>query len=62
VIALPRIALHAARVQLPGGFVAEAPVPQELGRLWAELGGDAEAWNTALSWSFAEGSSSSSQA
>lgn len=61
VVALSRIALHASRVRLPDGFVAEAPMPQELTRVWAELGGDAEAWNTALSWSFVAGSWSSSQ-
>ena len=58
VVALARIALHAARVTVPavgeGGspLVVDAPIPEDLKRLWAELGGDAEAWNTALTCSF----------
>jgi len=52
VVALSRIALHAARVSVPGlqgeRLTAEAPVPPELVRLWAELGGEPEAWNTAI--------------
>ena len=34
----------------PGGerVVAEAEIPEELRRVWAELGGAPEAWNTAL--------------
>lgn len=52
--AAPRIALHAARVTLPPGtggapLVASAPIPVELFRVWAELGGAGEAWDTALS-------------
>ena len=53
VVALARIALHAARVTVPGAsgdpLVADAPIPLELSRLWAELGGEPEAWNTAVS-------------
>jgi 23S rRNA-/tRNA-specific pseudouridylate synthase len=53
VLALARIALHAARVTVPGQsgapLVAEAPIPSELARIWAELGGEPEAWNTAVS-------------
>lgn len=53
VVALARIALHAARVTIPGAhgepLVAEAPIPRELARAWAELGGEPEAWNTAVS-------------
>lgn len=52
VVALSRIALHAARVTVPGldgEFVTiDAPVPSELLQLWEELGGDAEAWNTGV--------------
>ncbi len=53
VLGLGRIALHAARVMVPGAagasVVAEASIPDELRRVWAELGGAPEAWNTALS-------------
>jgi hypothetical protein len=53
VVALARIALHAARVTVPGAggepLVAEAPIPPELARLWVALGGEPEAWNTAVS-------------
>jgi 23S rRNA pseudouridine955/2504/2580 synthase/23S rRNA pseudouridine1911/1915/1917 synthase len=52
VVALSRIALHAARVTVPGSSgeeqCAEAPVPPELTRMWVELGGEPQAWNTAL--------------
>lgn len=52
VVSLSRIALHAARVVVTGEgsrqLVAEAPVPDELRRLWAELGGAPEAWEKAL--------------
>jgi len=48
-----RIALHAARVVVPGAqgapLVASAPVPPELEALWAALGGDAAAWEVAAS-------------
>jgi RluA family pseudouridine synthase len=43
VIAPSRIALHAARVSV-AGVTAEAPIPEELRRLWAQLGGDPEAF------------------
>lgn len=53
IVALTRIALHAARVTVPGAsgapLVASAPIPPELGRLWSELGGDVEAWDRAVS-------------
>ncbi len=53
VVGIARIALHAARVTIPDAaglpFVAEAPVPPDLARAWAELGGAPEAWNIALS-------------
>ena len=56
VIALSRIALHAARVSVPGLhgelLVAEAPVPAELVRAWTDLGGASEAWDTAVSCAF----------
>jgi len=47
-----RIALHAARVVVPGAggdtLVAESPVPAELESLWSALGGEAEAWEVSL--------------
>jgi 23S rRNA-/tRNA-specific pseudouridylate synthase len=46
IVALSRIALHAARVAV-AGIVAEAPIPDELERVWSELGGDAGAWVSA---------------
>jgi 23S rRNA pseudouridine1911/1915/1917 synthase len=53
VVALARIALHAARVSVPGArgepLVASAPVPAELVRAWTGLGGASEAWDTAVS-------------
>ena len=39
VLAPSRIALHAARVSV-AGLTAEAPIPEELRSLWAQLGGD----------------------
>ncbi len=52
VVGLSRIALHAARIVVPGRgdrrVVVEAKVPEELRRVWTELGGAAEAWNTAV--------------
>jgi 23S rRNA-/tRNA-specific pseudouridylate synthase len=39
VVAPSRIALHAARVAV-AGLNAEAPIPEELRRLWSQLGGD----------------------
>ena len=57
VVALSRIALHAARVTVPGAhagvLLAEAPVPVELMRAWTDLGGASEAWDTAVSCAFA---------
>lgn len=51
VVSLARIALHAARVTVPGEggapVTAEAPIPPELAKVWRELGGEPEAWNTA---------------
>jgi 23S rRNA pseudouridine1911/1915/1917 synthase len=53
ILAPSRIALHAARVVVPGEkgapIAANAPIPAELASLWAALGGEAEAWNRALS-------------
>ncbi|MCL2723208.1 MAG: RluA family pseudouridine synthase [Polyangiaceae bacterium] len=53
VIALSRIALHAARVTVSFGegnvLVADAPIPAELARLWTLLGGAADAWDMAVS-------------
>lgn len=47
VVSLARIALHAIAVTIPGKTI-DVAVPAELAAVWAELGGDAEAWNTAL--------------
>lgn len=47
IVALSRIALHAARVDV-AGIVADAPIPDELARVWSELGGDAAAWGEAV--------------
>lgn len=47
IVALSRIALHAARIEV-AGVVAEAPIPDELARVWSELGGDAGAWREAI--------------
>jgi 23S rRNA pseudouridine1911/1915/1917 synthase len=51
VIALTRIALHAARVVVPdeagGSVTLEAAVPQELAALWGDLGGSSDAWELA---------------
>jgi hypothetical protein len=53
VIELRRIALHAARVVVPGAggqpLAAQAAVPQELAELWSALGGEASAWEVAAS-------------
>ena len=46
IVAISRIALHAARVAV-AGIVADAPIPDELERVWSELGGDAGAWLSA---------------
>jgi 23S rRNA pseudouridine1911/1915/1917 synthase len=48
-----RIALHAARVVVPGdrgaSLVVRAPIPAELEALWSALGGEAAAWELATS-------------
>lgn len=52
ILAPTRIALHAARVVVPGlhgPIEAIAMIPRELEELWAELGGAPEAWNRAIS-------------
>jgi 23S rRNA pseudouridine955/2504/2580 synthase/23S rRNA pseudouridine1911/1915/1917 synthase len=53
IVALTRIALHAARVTVPGSggelLSASAPIPPELARVWSDLGGAAEAWDRAMS-------------
>jgi len=51
VVSLARIALHAIGVTL-GKISGGADVPKELADVWRELGGDAEAWNTAQRCSF----------
>jgi 23S rRNA-/tRNA-specific pseudouridylate synthase len=51
VVALDRIALHAARVIVPGErerIVAIAPVPEELRAVWSAASGEASAWEAAL--------------
>ncbi len=45
VIALDRIALHCARIDLPG-IAAAAPIPAELLTLWRDLGGTDGDWPT----------------
>lgn len=47
IIAPSRIALHAARVSV-AGLTAEAPIPDELTKLWTQLGGSAADWESAL--------------
>jgi RluA family pseudouridine synthase len=55
VLAIKRIALHAARVSVPGPrgsrVVVSSPIPTELADLWRDLGGDASAWETAIEMS-----------
>jgi 23S rRNA-/tRNA-specific pseudouridylate synthase len=52
VVALERIALHAAWIDLAWGgagrFFAEAPVPDDLRALWSAAGGDGSAWDQAV--------------
>jgi 23S rRNA pseudouridine1911/1915/1917 synthase len=48
VVALERIALHCARVEVLGR-VFVSPVPSDLTPIWRALGGDATAWDTAAS-------------
>jgi 23S rRNA pseudouridine955/2504/2580 synthase/23S rRNA pseudouridine1911/1915/1917 synthase len=54
ILAPGRIALHAARVILPGrggggsALQAEAPIPDALASLWSALGGAASDWAEAL--------------
>jgi RluA family pseudouridine synthase len=52
VIALTRIALHAARVVIPDDagkpLAIEAPIPHDLTALWRELGGEPDAWELAV--------------
>lgn len=47
IVGIGRIALHAARVAV-AGIEAVAPIPDELARVWSELGGPADAWDDAL--------------
>ena len=55
VLAPGRIALHAARVVVPGErgarlpFEVRSPLPSELAELWSALGGEAAAWDLGLS-------------
>ncbi len=51
VLALGRIALHAARVRVPGArgpIELHAPIPPELRDAWAALGGSPDAWGRAV--------------
>ncbi len=48
VLSFSRIFLHCARVAIPS-LTVEAPVPPALSEMWATLGGDASAWDTAVS-------------
>ena len=52
VIAVRRIALHAAWVEVPGGSAEplriEAEVPDDLAAIWSACGGDPSAWD--LAW------------
>lgn len=48
VLALDRVLLHCARVAV-AGLDASAPVPDDLRALWLALGGDAGAWDIAVS-------------
>jgi 23S rRNA pseudouridine955/2504/2580 synthase/23S rRNA pseudouridine1911/1915/1917 synthase len=52
VVALARVFLHAARVVVPSRsgapLVVDAPLPAELERVWASLGGAARSWDTAV--------------
>lgn len=51
VLEAPRIALHAVRVVLPRSgrepLVVSAPIPEDLRRLWRDLGGDDADWTRA---------------
>jgi len=47
VVAVRRVALHAARVAVPQ-LRADAPIPAALRDLWESLGGAASAWDTAV--------------
>jgi 23S rRNA pseudouridine955/2504/2580 synthase/23S rRNA pseudouridine1911/1915/1917 synthase len=53
VLPLSRIALHAARVVVPDArgepFEVRAPIPDALESWWLSLGGEASAWDTAVS-------------
>lgn len=60
ILAVSRIALHAARVIVPGArgpVEARAPVPAELAELWSTLGGDRDAWDRALAATSPRGAS-----
>jgi 23S rRNA-/tRNA-specific pseudouridylate synthase len=51
IVSPSRIALHAARVVVPGPqgeIEARAPVPTELAELWSRIGGDPAAWARAV--------------
>jgi RluA family pseudouridine synthase len=52
VVALDRVALHAARVTVPrargGPLTIVSPIPEALAELWLSLGGAPSAWDTAV--------------
>lgn len=59
IVSPSRIALHAARVIVPGArgvLEARAPIPSELRELWAAFGGAPEAWQDAIDLATPEGS------
>jgi 23S rRNA-/tRNA-specific pseudouridylate synthase len=49
ILPLDRVALHAARVTLPGHAPIVSPVPDPLRLVWQALGGGGEAWDKAVS-------------
>lgn len=67
VLGIARIALHAARVTVPVDFdrpqapprELSAPIPEALRDLWSALGGNGEAWDTALQCDVSRSSSPS---
>jgi 23S rRNA-/tRNA-specific pseudouridylate synthase len=49
ILGLDRVALHAARVAIPGHAPIVSPVPEAMRATWLALGGDGEAWDKAVS-------------
>ncbi|MCL2825406.1 MAG: hypothetical protein FWD57_15550, partial [Polyangiaceae bacterium] len=52
VASLTQITLHTAWVEmeLPGGALwhVDAPIPEDLARIWSRLGGDSGSWHNAI--------------